>query len=320
MMSRHHVYPRTVIAGGALFIVVLLITTLNSLRTDRGIQAGSSGPPASRTAAWKLANSPGSKAGPASVFPGAARTGGAAGNNPDRAPSGTVVSRQKNNEKGPRIAFQGNRSVRTAILEEAMRSLNINDPTESLGALIRRKIREIYVMHGFLRADVVVEPPESTSLDGISVRIDEGRIYTWGEVTVATNTLPSKTVADLFPVQKGWPANLAEIRSMTNAYVNYFKEQGYLDCSFIPEMSLDDSLGRLNIRLKMNEGSRYIVQDVSLGTREAQALFSKIKGQFFSPGIYKSLLARSGLTPDDIRLEFDRSRGRVSILGSGRMP
>jgi hypothetical protein len=45
-------------------------------------------------------------------------------------------------------------------------------------------------------------------------------------------------------------------------------------------------------------------------------LFAKLQGQVFTPSIYGTLLAESGLTANDIRLEFDASRGEVSIFSS----
>ena len=216
------------------------------------------------------------------------------------------------------FVFTGNASVSTAQLREFVRLLDGQDRNEDLKKLIN-KINEVYRAYGFLQAKVTAEPDRSDPAK-ISISIDEGKQYRWGDIEATSEILPQSTIMTMFHVEKGWPANLADMRNMLHAYVANFQEQGYMDCAFTPQMSFNDKTGEVSLKVDVSEGPRYIVRDVSLDSPNAQSVFSKLQGQTFSPSLYLSLLTQTGLTDKDIRLEFDRSRGEISILGSAIKP
>ena len=107
---------------------------------------------------------------------------------------------------------------------------------------------------------------------------------------------------------------------MIYAYVDDFRERGYMDCSLTPTLSTDDAMGQVNLKVDVSEGPRYIVHDILLESPHAQSILSKLQGQVFSPSLYKSLLDQAGLTETDIRLEFNASRGEISIVGPAKKP
>ncbi len=210
--------------------------------------------------------------------------------------------------------FTGNWSISTARLKELARSLKNVSPDESSKELIN-KINEAYRAFGFWRANTIVESDPSDPTR-ILINIDEGKQYRWGDVEITSEKLPQNTIAALFHVEKGWPANMVEMRNMLHAYVADFQEQGYMDCSITPQLSTDDASGQVSLKVDISEGPRYTVGYISLDSPEAQSIFSKLQGQVFNPSLYESLLAQTGLTEDDIRLEFNATRGEVSLVGS----
>ena len=177
----------------------------------------------------------------------------------------------------------------------------------------------MYRISGFLRANVNAEP-DPTDQDPILITVDEGRLYAWGEIGAESDILPIDLVAELFHIEKGWPANIAEMGNMIAAYVNNFQEQGYKDCAITPRISTDDESGQVNLFLDVYDGPRYVIQSAMLDSPNAHLLFAKLQGQIFSPSEYESLLAQGGLTSNDIRLEFNASRGEASIFSSSPEP
>jgi hypothetical protein len=89
-----------------------------------------------------------------------------------------------------------------------------------------------------------------------------------------------------------------------------------MDCSYTPTYSIDVATSQYNLQLDIHQGPRYVINEVSLDSPNAQSLFGELQGEFYSPSVFESLLAQSGLTTDDIRLEFDASLGEVSIFSA----
>ncbi len=211
-------------------------------------------------------------------------------------------------DKGRPIVFQGNRNIPTSYIQDTLRlEGKADEPAEVLN-----KVREIYLAFGFLRVTVQVgrDPADPSKM---LVGIEEGRPYTWGDVKVESAAVPPESLDALFHVERGWPANMAEMRSMMNRHVEHFRGQGYLDCAITPTLSYNDEAGQVNLRLQISEGPRYVVYDVAMDAPELQALFGRLKGEYFLPAAYEAALAQAGLKRGDVRLEFDRPAGRVTI-------
>jgi hypothetical protein len=224
-----------------------------------------------------------------------------------------IRSRSTDNEV---MQFSGNRSISTAHLEEFARSLKNISPDE-FSKELGSKLKGFYRTLGYLKADAIVETDPSDP-GRILIKIDEGKQYRWGNFRVNSEILEQNTIYSLFHVEKGWPANLSDIPNMFSAYMHDFKEKGYVDCAYTPHLSFDDESGQVNLQMDISEGPRYIVQNVSLDSSKAQSVFSKLQGQYFSPSLFHLLLNQTGLTEKEVRLDFNPSRGEVSILASAK--
>ena len=238
----------------------------------------------------------------------------AAGNQPAYVSGGGRRQRRDDYEVRKSLVFHGNQIFSHAQLTEVARSVNSTD-IEQLLAELSEKIRSLYRTSGFMHINVTTKIDPANS-DNILIEINEGERYAWGEVKITNDDFPASEIAPLFSVQKGWPANVSEMGDMMKAYADNAKELDYMDCSFTPSFSIDDATNQVNLELDIHQGPRYVINEVSLYSPNAQLLFGKLQGEFYSPSVFESLLAQSGLTTDDIRLEFDASLGEVSILSA----
>ena len=299
-MSRHfiHRYIHTLIIC-SLLAIILIAVLLISLHKDKSTD--------SHNFTASGFNSVGE-------IPNSKISQTAIGNQLDYASRGGSRQRGDDDEGRKSFVFHGNQSFSPAQLTEVTHSVNSTDTEQLLGEL-SDKIHALYRVSGFLHADVTAKI-DPTNSDNILIEIYEGEPYTWGEVNIKSADFPVNKIASLFGVQKGWPANISEMGNMIHSYADTAHELGYMDCSFTPDMSIDDVTGQVNLELDINQGPRYVINEVSLDSPNAQSLFGELQGEFYSPSAFESILAQSGLTTDNIRLEFDASLGEVSILSA----
>lgn len=216
------------------------------------------------------------------------------------------------------VRFAGNQRIPTTRLEElawSVKSVKPGDFSKELSS----SIKTLYRALGFLKADVIVEADPNAPGE-ILIKLDEGEQYRWGDFKVNSEILEQKTVLSLFHVEKGWPANPLDIPNMFFAYINSLKEEGHMDCSYTPHIIIDDESAQINLQMDISEGPRYIVHNVSLDNPKAQAIIAQMQGNFFSPSLYQSLLDQAGLTEKEARLDFNSTRGEVSISGLTTKP
>jgi hypothetical protein len=238
----------------------------------------------------------------------------AAVNQPDYASGGVHRQGGDDYEVRKSFVFHGNQSFSPAQLKEVAHFVNSTDTEQLLGEL-SEKIRSLYRASGFLHVNVTAKIDPKNS-DNILIDIYEGERFTWGEVKITSDDFPASKIAPLLGVQKGWPANFSEMGNMMHAYAETARELGYMDCAFTPDTSIDYTTGQVNLELDLHQGPRYVINEVSLDSPNAQSIFGKLQGEFYSPSVFESLLAQSGLTTDAIRLEFDASLGEVSIFSA----
>jgi hypothetical protein len=214
----------------------------------------------------------------------------------------------------PKIEFRGNKMIPTQELRKLLARPITGDGTDAV-----RTVWEAYAAHGHTKAKVRAvrgagEPPAWT------VEIEEGPRYTWGNVEVTSETLPPKTMRDLFPCQTGDAVNLVEFKSFLDSFKNYVENQGYIDFSFTPEMLYDDVQGRLNIRITLSEGRQYQVTSVSFESARVQDALGPLLGRPFSPASLDVMLAKVGLTEKDIQVVIDRVAGNVTLTSKASNP
>jgi hypothetical protein len=183
----------------------------------------------------------------------------------------------------------------------------VGDGTEAV-----RTVWEAYAAHGHTKAKVKAERIEGEP-PGWILEIEEGPRYAWGNVEVNSETLPPKTIRDLFPSQPRHAVNLVEFKSFLDSFKKYVESQGYIDFSYTPEMVYDDAQSRLNIRISLSEGRQYQVTAVSFDSPRVQEALSPLLGRPFSPSGLDVMLAKIGLTQQDIEVAVDRTTGDVSL-------
>ena len=86
------------------------------------------------------------------------------------------------------VRFAGNRGISTARLEELVWSLKDVSPDE-FSKELTRKIKDIYLESGFLRATATLETDPNDPAK-ILISIDEGKQYMWGGVEITSELLP----------------------------------------------------------------------------------------------------------------------------------
>ena len=168
------------------------------------------------------------------------------------------------------------------------------------------RVRTFYQENGFL--DVKLEPEfiydDKEKKMVIVVHVEEGNQYLTGEVKIEGNLLfPQSEIWQSLAMLPGTVYSQKGLIDEVEAVRKYYFERGYIDVRILPETTLNQKTGKVDILYKITEGDLYFVDKV------------KIRGNTKTKDIVirRELRIRPGDRFDGAKLE--RSKERLQNLG-----
>ena len=161
----------------------------------------------------------------------------------------------------------------------------------------------------------------------INVHVDEGPLYSWGEITFKNNKAFSDTslLRRLFPMKHGDTFSRVDMVKGIENLKNAYGRLGYINLTPVPTPSVDDQNRTVSFDIDIDEGKQFRINDVVvLGLDEArrQELLKAFSvGQIYDEGMVGEFLKQHSLDPKDPVVadrRLDERRGTVTIIVDGR--
>ena len=173
-----------------------------------------------------------------------------------------VTIDEKTKVKVASVSITGNKAIKTDVIKNAMSTkpaswIFFRPGTFKEEALQddMDNIKGMYDDIGYLDTEVTPKldyKSDGTTLD-VTLDINEGKLYTVGDVTVTGNlVLPEKDVWAKITSKPGKPFSVRAVRNDTVNIRQYYFEYGYLNVVIDAERNLNQSTGKIDISINID--------------------------------------------------------------------
>ncbi|HEY1757752.1 MAG TPA: POTRA domain-containing protein [Bryobacteraceae bacterium] len=202
------------------------------------------------------------------------------------------------------VTFKGNDALPAATLLRAINAAAIGIPytEKELRARLDEAIRPLYDARGRIRVafpKLVVE--RAKELDGVNVvvTVEEGPVYTLGEVSITG--VPAEDTAGLLrsaDLKKRDTANFDDVRAAVERIEKKYRENGYLHVSSKVDRDVHDAEHTVNVAIALDLGAQYRfgkleIKGLDLLTEpEIRKAWGQMEGRPYQPGYANAFLDR----------------------------
>lgn len=211
--------------------------------------------------------------------------------------------------------FFGNRSFADDTLVSVL-DLSGELPSDQVERLVRRQILGFYRAQGFARAAL-----EGVSCFGeaprtVDVVIREGDIYYLGEVRFSgLESIPALEARALYP-PSGEPADRLTLRRADRRLMSLYLEGGFTGVRIVPTAILPRDSNRFEYRLRIEEGPRYRLRNISFPPALASR-FPLRSGDVFRPRVLDQFLEWEGIPREALVVGRNNREGWVDLSLAG---
>jgi outer membrane protein insertion porin family len=190
---------------------------------------------------------------------------------------------------------------------------------------VETNLKSFLKEHGFLQSEVEwrLVPLEGRDV-ALHVQIKEGPQYRLADLTVKGITaFSTEDISSQFDLRVGDVLNLVEVKNALQKIMAMYADQGFFECSYLPDMDLDPVKRTAAMSITFEEGTRYRVGYVGFVGCDDQAQEDRLRaqvdihpGEIYSPTKQKSLLAllkRFAVIESTVE-NVDEKRGLVGIV------
>jgi len=202
------------------------------------------------------------------------------------------------------VRFQGNDALPAATLLRAINEAAIGIPytEKTLREQLDAAIRPLYDARGRIRVafpKLAVERAEKLDGVAVTVTVEEGPVYTLGEVNFTG--VASSEVADLLrsaDLKKRDTANFDDVRAAVERIEKKYRDNGYLHVSSRVDRDVHDAEHTVNVTVALDLGAQYRfgkleIKGLDLLTEpEIRKAFGQMEGRPYQPGYADAFLDR----------------------------
>jgi hypothetical protein len=160
----------------------------------------------------------------------------------------------------------------------------------------------------------------------INVHVDEGPLYSWGEITFKNNKAFSDTslLRRLFPIKRGNTFSRADMVKGLENLKNAYGKLGYINFTPVPTPSVDDQNQMVSFEIDIDEGKQFHINDVVvLGLDDAHkqdVLKTFPVGRIYDEGKAGEFFKQHLLDPEPFVVDrhLDERTGTIAIIVDGR--
>ncbi len=231
------------------------------------------------------------------------------------------------------IEFTGNKVFDQETLRRQLRLIRPGQPYDSakLQYDIDRNLTAFLKQNGYITSEVSWEEralPDGSV--GVRINVREGLQYRLSKLEIkGAKAFPAQELTAQFHLRQGDVLNFAEVKEGLERIQKMYSDQGYVDCSYIPEQQIDGARQTADLAFTIEEGLRYKIAYVGVvGCGEqaeedrVRALIGLKPGEFFSQSALDAGVAalnKSGLfqkiTESDVLVTpLDEKPGLLSVI------
>jgi outer membrane protein insertion porin family len=216
-----------------------------------------------------------------------------------------------------RVMFANAVVVPPASLENAINAVTVGRPFREarFRQLLDANVRPLYEAKGRVRVaftKVKAEPDQQVKGVAVTVTVDEGPVYSYGNVQVAGSGIPAAELVNLAALKKGAPFNAREVQEAMARILKRVRRDGYMKATCAEERQVDDKALTVGLTFRLDRGPQYV-----LGTLDIQGL-----DILTEPAIRKMWALKPGQPFDadypDRFLQQVRDEGVLDNLGDTR--
>ena len=161
----------------------------------------------------------------------------------------------------------------------------------------------------------------------ISVRVDEGPLYSLGEITFKHNKAISDSafLRRLFPIERGDILSRTKIANGLDNLKKAYGELGYINFTTVPTPTIDDQSRIVSFDIDLDEGKQFRIRSLNvLGVdepRQHEILSAFPIGQTYDERMFREFLKQHSFEPDDpwlVERHLDERTGAVAITLNAR--
>lgn len=166
------------------------------------------------------------------------------------------------------VKFQGNKSIDTRTLQQAMSGAAIGSiySDKRFQELLDLNIRPLYEAQGRVRVRfprLKSEPAKDVKGLIVTVGIEEGEVYQLGDVAVQGVASPREMVKEA-ALKSNEPFNGAEVQAAVNRVKQRMQSSGYIKAEASVDRRIDDAKKRVDILIKLAPGPQYSFGKLSI--------------------------------------------------------
>ena len=162
-----------------------------------------------------------------------------------------------------RVRFLNTQAVRTSTIENAINAVAVGTPyqEERLRQALDLNIRPIYENHGRVRVafpEFQTEKEKDVAGLVVTVKVEEGPVYSLGEVTVDGSSLPPAELNKIAALKPGEPFNLEQIQAAAARIEKRIRRNGFIQVKTRIDRRIDDAAKKVALALHVDDGPRYL--------------------------------------------------------------
>jgi outer membrane protein insertion porin family len=171
-----------------------------------------------------------------------------------------------------RVMFANAKAVPSAELENAINAVAVGRPFREarFRQLLDANVRPLYEAEGRVRVaftEVKAEPDKQVKGVAVTVTVDEGPVYSYGNVQAAGQGVPAAELVKLAALKKGDAFNEMKVQEAMARILKRVRRDGYMKATCAEERQIDDKALTVGLTFRVDRGPQYV-----LGTLDIQGL------------------------------------------------
>jgi outer membrane protein insertion porin family len=239
-----------------------------------------------------------------------------------------------------RVTFTNTQAVPSGTLESTINAVAVGTRFREarFRELLDKNVRPLYEAQGRLRVqflDIHTEPDNDVKGVAVTVKVDEGPVYSYAQVQVDGPGVPAGELARLADLKKGDRFDESKVQEAMARVVKRFRRDGYMKAACTVERRIDDTARTVALTLRVDRGPQYVlgkldIQGLDIITEPAiRKMWALKPGQPFDADYPDEFLkqirdggvldnlgeTRSRIQPDDASRTVD-----VTLIFKGEAP
>jgi outer membrane protein insertion porin family len=239
------------------------------------------------------------------------------------------------------VTFQGNQVISQSVLREAIHGTGVGSAYTEAGfrEILNNAVRPLYEQRGRVRVafpEIRAEPVDDVTGVHVFVRVDEGKSYELGKVTIAGQSpVDAAVLIKAGDFKTGDVANFDRVNDGVEKIRKAVRHAGYLDVKVAPERKINDEKKAVDVAVRIEPGAQYLMGKLTIvgldlnGEAEINRIWTMKEGKPLNPDYPDHFLNRVkeealfeglGATKADMKVNAQAHTADVTLTFGGEDP